>query len=153
MKHKRIEYVVMPSGCWVCTSHYLNKCDGYPMIRISGKKQKIARVILAMRMGMKSLPAGACALHTCDCPQCIRPDHLFVGTQRDNVQDCIRKGRLHRARGEKQGASKLKKSEVLKMREKWDKTVERYGMLRKLAREFGVHPSTAASVVYCRSWR
>jgi len=39
------------------------------------------------------IPLGMCVLHHCDNPPCVEPTHLFLGTQRDNVMDCMAKGR------------------------------------------------------------
>src|SRR6267142_2941062 len=39
------------------------------------------------------VPAGMMICHKCDNTQCVRPSHLFLGTPKDNVQDCMRKGR------------------------------------------------------------
>lgn len=39
------------------------------------------------------IPDGKNVLHRCDNPSCVRPDHLFLGTQKENVADCIAKGR------------------------------------------------------------
>jgi len=43
---------------------------------------------------MDGLPKWAFVLHRCDIPACIRPDHLFLGTQADNIADAKAKGRL-----------------------------------------------------------
>lgn len=40
------------------------------------------------------VPAGMCVCHHCDNPACVRPDHLFLGTRKDNTQDALKKGRL-----------------------------------------------------------
>lgn len=40
------------------------------------------------------IPLGFNILHACDIPACVRPEHLFIGTQKDNIADARRKGRL-----------------------------------------------------------
>lgn len=42
------------------------------------------------------IPQGKLVCHHCDNPKCIRPDHLFIGTHKDNTQDAVRKNRLSR---------------------------------------------------------
>ena len=61
------------------------------------------------------IPEGLKVLHRCDNPPCINPDHLFLGTDADNVADKVAKGRG--ASGERNGHSKLKASMVLEIRE------------------------------------
>ena len=53
-------------------------------------------------------PGDLCVLHKCDNRKCVRPDHLFLGTRKDNIHDCIRKGR--NCYGESHPSSKLNKT-------------------------------------------
>lgn len=46
----------------------------------------------------RPVPKGKFVLHKCDNPPCVRPDHLFIGTQRDNVKDMMKKGRFNPGR-------------------------------------------------------
>ena len=50
--------------------------------------------------------------HTCDNPKCVRPDHLFLGSNRENVDDCLAKGRWTRLSGADNGMSKLTQDDV-----------------------------------------
>ena len=59
------------------------------------------------------IPKGYLVCHKCDNPKCTNPEHLFIGTPNDNMQDKINKGRLRIARGEKAGASKLTEAQVI----------------------------------------
>jgi hypothetical protein len=91
------------------------------------------------------LPVGKLVCHRCDNPICIRPSHLFIGTQSDNVQDCMKKGRhkwsLDAARlnqrckkGEGNGSNKLTNDQVQEILSE----PGRKGINIALARKFGV---------------
>lgn len=65
---------------------------------------------------------GLSVLHTCDIRNCVNPDHLFLGTQIDNMRDAINKGRFimpPRSKGEKSPVSKFSEKIVLEIREKY----------------------------------
>ncbi|HDZ25327.1 MAG TPA: HNH endonuclease [Candidatus Aminicenantes bacterium] len=78
--------------CWECTSHARSR--GYPTIDRNGRHVGISRYIWEKHFG--SIPKKLLVLHKCDSPACINPEHLFLGTHKDNMQDAARKGRLGR---------------------------------------------------------
>ena len=77
------------SGCWVWTG--ANNGLGYGVMRL-GLKQVYAHRF-SYEQFVSPIPDGLCICHKCDNPRCVNPDHLFLGTQKDNMQDCSRKGR------------------------------------------------------------
>lgn len=64
----------------------------------------------------EEIPKGLFVLHKCDCRRCVRPDHLFVGTQRDNMIDMRCKGRTFHPCGEDSGKARLTNEEVFEIR-------------------------------------
>jgi hypothetical protein len=77
-------------GCWLWTAGHDG--SGYGSLKISGKQIKAHRISYTLANG--AIPDGLWVLHKCDTPRCVRPDHLFIGTSKDNVQDMIKKRRM-----------------------------------------------------------
>lgn len=79
--------------CWLWTAATIR---GYGQIAhvINGKKRPAYAHRLAWEMAYGPIPDGLSVLHRCDVPLCVRPDHLFLGTQQDNLEDARAKGRL-----------------------------------------------------------
>jgi len=97
------------------------------------------------------IPKGKFVLHKCDIPNCVNPDHLFLGTKKDNMQDCLKKGRIRRlgVRGEENGCSVLTNKTVLKMRAIREKTGLTY---KEIGKKFGVSETHAWRVITKRGW-
>lgn len=66
--------------------------DGYGSVWVGEKQQYVHRVIWRIFFGR--IPVGFFVCHKCDVPSCMNPEHLFLGTNQDNMQDASRKGRL-----------------------------------------------------------
>lgn len=78
------------SGCLI----WLGGIDrsGYGFLSIGGRKTKAHR--LAWEVAYGKIPEGLCVCHHCDVPLCVRPDHLFLGSHRENMSDLAKKGYL-----------------------------------------------------------
>lgn len=84
-----------PDGeCWEWTGHLMK--FGYGVVRADGKVRKAHRVSYALNNG--PVPDDMMVCHRCDNPSCVRPDHLFLGTQQDNMDDRMAKGRYRRGK-------------------------------------------------------
>lgn len=93
--------------CWEWTGTL--KETGYGRFGLDGKALPAHRVAWELAYG--AIPEGRWVLHHCDNPKCVRPDHLFLGTHKDNVEDMVAKDR------QRKGAKpKLTDEEVAQMR-------------------------------------
>lgn len=104
------EKVEKSDGCWNWTARRTAK--GYGQFAIDSVPRQAHRVAWELTNG--PIPAGLVVRHGCDNPSCVRPDHLSLGTQADNVRDAVLRRR--HARGERNGAAKLTSAAVLEIR-------------------------------------
>lgn len=96
------------------------------------------------------IPKGKVICHKCDNPPCCNFNHLFCGTQLDNVKDCISKGRNRGPCGEKSSTAKLTSKEVLVIREIFDCGL---ASTRELTRMFGMSYPNIRAIVTRKNWR
>ena len=79
---------------------------GYGRFRRDGKWIRAHRAVWELANG--PIPAGLHVLHRCDNPSCVNPAHLFLGTNRDNVADCVAKGRHAHAKLTPESAAEIR---------------------------------------------
>jgi len=102
---------VTESGCWLWEAYV--SPNGYGTFSVEGKTQGAHRVSYFLHKG--EIPTGAYVLHKCDNTICVNPEHLFLGTQLDNMKDMAKKGRRHSPnhKGELHPNTKLSTEDVI----------------------------------------
>lgn len=136
-----------PNGCWNWLAA-LSK--GYGVFRVNGKNVIATRYAWFLIKG-ESLPTELNLCHDCpggDNPRCVNPDHLFVGTDKDNVHDMMRKGKM-RARGESSGQARVKNDQVIAIRLLY---VRNFFGYYRLARLFKISQGEVARIVSGDAW-
>lgn len=135
-------------SCWLWTGG--TNHIGYGIVGYHGKAYKAHRLSWTINVG--PIPDGLKVLHRCDVRNCVRPDHLFLGTQDDNMKDCATKGRIVSVPryGEQNARSKMTADGVRKMREIY----ARGGIGQKnLGKMFGVTAMTVNRIVRGQLWK
>ena len=150
-------YTVVESGCWEWNLSRLP--NGYGRV---GPKRGLLAHRWSWTIHRGPIPAGLCVLHRCDNRCCVRPDHLFLGSKKDNSQDALHKGRLDltppssrvgwhpgRSIGEVNGSAKLTRAAVEAARAAY----RGGGVLqRELAERYGVSQVAISKALRGETW-
>ena len=128
-------------GCWEWRGG--RQSDGYGIFHDGERRVGAHRFVCEVAHGPS---AGRHALHACDNPGCVRPDHLRWGTQSENMADAARRGRRWRTDGEFSPRAKLTWSQVAEIRRRSrERRVD-------LAAEFGVSAKAISRIINNRAW-
>ncbi len=159
--------VNITDGCWEWTG------GGHPYARLKAEGHTRQASHISWELAYGPIPSGVQICHHCDNPHCVRPDHLFLGTQRDNLADASAKGRLRTrdagnrgnglsgerhpnrihpermARGEHHGRAKMTEEGVIEARrlsaEGWT--------LARLSERYGVLITTLSMIIRRETWQ
>jgi hypothetical protein len=134
--------------CWPWKGIGKNR---YGQMLVNGTVRSAHRLSYEIHNG--PIPDGLFVCHKCDNPPCVNPEHLFLGTNLDNVRDAMQKGRakmppINDNSGERCGTSKLTSAQVLEIARRIDA-----GELHKdLSAKFGVSSSVISRINTGRRW-
>ena len=121
--------------------------NGYGAFGIEGKLLRAHRVAYSLVHG--PIPDGLWVCHHCDNKGCVKPSHLFLGTNSDNQNDSVAKGRNADKRGEKNGQSKLREDDVHEIRRLYSLGV----MQILLAKMWRISRSHVSGIITRTKWR
>jgi len=131
--------------CWPWVGSVVER--GYGVLFIQGEDSVLAhRYSWTIHNGL--IPDGLFVCHHCDNPPCVNPQHLFLGTNLDNIQDMVRKGR--HTIGERNARAKLTSDQVLRVRELYSSG--KYTQ-EELADMFKVCVSNVYQIVTGKIWK
>lgn len=132
--------------CWVwlgSTSH-----NGYGQFMINHSGIRPHRYSYEVHVG--PIPNGLDIMHKCDNRLCVNPDHLGVGTKKDNITDKVSKGR--HAHGETISTAKLTNEQVYEIRRRYNRTSYHKSNVAELAKEFNVNRNCIIAIVNRETW-
>lgn len=131
--------VAKGDGCWLWQASVLGRGGhGQFTVRVGGKQLHLYAHRVSWELTHGPIPEGQCVCHHCDVPLCVRPDHLFLGTQADNLNDARAKARLIDGLGARILSDDAYVDILTSSRAR--------GSGRALARKYGVHKQTISRI-------
>jgi len=131
--------------CWIWKANSI--CDGYGFIKVNKTNIRAHRFSYQLHYGKFNKELHV--LHKCDNRLCVRPDHLFLGTNKDNVDDKVSKDR--QAKGSINGNSILNEEQVKEI--KFHLQNKYYGYMKDLVSKYNVSERCIRDIKSGRTWK
>ena len=133
-------------GCWLWTGEICPHGQ-HGIIRSGGQILSAYRLSYEIYKG--EIPEGKCVCHTCDVRSCVNPDHLWIGTQQENIRDALQKGRMNNC-GENNGQSKLTEKQVIEIVSLYRTNTYSQDQLGKM---YNVNHTIIHNIITGKSWK
>lgn len=128
-------------GCWEWIASLTQ--SGYGAFKAKQVQMRAHRYAYLIYKG--EIPVGLIVRHKCDNRKCVNPDHLEIGTNKDNSDDMKQRGRRNDPVGERAGSAKLTESQVISIRKDRRTNAE-------IAKQYGVYPSAISRIKTGKRW-
>lgn len=145
IEQRFFKYVKKTKSCWNWIGS-LNHA-GYGQFFYNGRPIVSSRYSWIMHH--KEIPKGLFVLHKCDNPKCVNPKHLFLGTQIDNIKDCIKKKRSRYHKGEEKTLAKITENDVKEIRNIYNNPHS----ASQLGKLYGISKSNILNIVHRKAWK
>jgi hypothetical protein len=138
---------IVPNNCWewIAGKYY----NGYG--QFYDGKNKICAHRFSYKLAYGEIDQKLVVCHKCDNRSCVNPDHLFLGTQQDNIRDMYNKNRqvITSLPGSRNGNVTLTESKVLEMRVLYNNGTQ----IAEIARRFDTSETQTARIVKLQGWK
>jgi len=141
------EKVLKSDDCWLWAGN--TNDHGYGLLGMNGHNRYAHRIAWELTYG--AIPIGMSVLHHCDNPPCVRPSHLFLGTQADNIADMDAKNRRKATPmpGELNGRAKLTWRDVSEIK----RELSMGGVIAHIAKRYSVSHTVISQIKRKLRWR
>lgn len=135
------KYEIASNGCWLWKSRTSKSraCSFW----LNKTRMSAYRASYIMHKG--EIPEGYVVRHRCDDPACVNPEHLELGTQKDNCADKVSRNRCNAKAGSAHSNTSLTENDVREIRASSESR-------KALALRFGVHYMTICDIIWRRTW-
>jgi hypothetical protein len=142
---KRVE-IDLKSKCWLWMGKPTK--DGYGQTKVNGKRWVVSRLVYKLYFGDFDKTKIVC--HTCDNPRCVNPKHLFLGTQKDNMLDMVKKKRNFKRIKPTDPRIKISTKSVLEIRALTKEGKLSHGVIAEM---YGITRSNVGAIHRRKSWK
>lgn len=141
-------YVNKTETCWLWIGALHDW--GYGIFYVNRDRRLVRAHRYSLELAGIKVPGMKNVCHKCDVPECVNPGHLFIGTQQENIHDCMAKGRKAKvvSVGIKNGNCRLTENQVVEIK----RLIEAGELQETIAKMFGIHQVMVSRIKCGKAW-